>query len=209
MLDEASTVVRRGWSQFHVATDVEGRALKSARDPGAVAVCSLGAIDVAASDLDVDVDVRAEALRVFGAYVTNGSSVAHWNEIHGQSADYVAQKLHAAAREYVRGGPVHVGAAVPAIPAPGSVPPDVAPRRKPREFSPEGALRQERGRLVGTLQNQRRNDRPEADIAATEGRIRSVDKRLRDEFGVDMPEPPAGLSSPPPPPRRPGTESGL
>ena len=197
VLDTAAQITRAGWSQFHVATDVEGRPLESAADPRAVAVCALGAIARAADGQKVALEVRVAAIRVFGDYVVvNGASVAKWNEVHGQSGEYVAQKLHAAGREHVRGGPAHVAAVPP--PVVGGVPPEVAPRPRAREFTPESALRADRGRLVGTLQSQRRNGADEASIAATEGRIRAVDKRLRDDHGVDMPPPPAGLSPPDP-----------
>lgn len=187
VLDLAADHVRKGWSQFHVALDVEGRPLERATSEGAVAVCALGAIDVACTELDVDLDTRVLAADVFCAYVSNGGSVAQWNADHGTSASYVGGKLHAAAREYLRGGPAHIRATPPPVVNPGEVPPDVAPR-KARTFSPIGALKADRGRLVGTLQMQRRNGAPEANIAATEGRIRAIDKRLAEDHGVtDMP----------------------
>jgi len=192
VLDLAADVVRRGWSQFHVALDVDGRPLESATDPKAVARCALGAIAAAATELDVDVAVRAAAAVEFSRYVTNGGAVAQWNADHGTSASYVGDKLHAAARELRRGGPAHVRATPPPVIGLADVPPEVAPR-KVREFTPESALKADRGRLLGTLQMQRRSDAPEANIAATEGRIRSIDKRLREEHGLDMPPIPPGV----------------
>jgi hypothetical protein len=205
VLDAAAAVYStKRWSRFHNALDAAGREVKPLGQrrrflpaplrPETEAVDALGALAIASEELAVSDDIRVKALDAFKAYV-GAEWLAEWNASLGEDgAARVRQKLHAAAREIRRGGPAHISALPPLHAGPSIATVAARPKRK-RTFTPETKLRADRGRLVAVLVRQRNAGASEHDLAATEGRIRSVEKRLRDEFGYESPPLPAHLKT--------------
>ena len=110
------------WSQFSVATDANGRPLELATDPDARAVCTLGAIHLAATQLAAEPATVAAAVEALRDALSSHDLIG-WNRDQAFGKERVVQQLERASRHARRGGWTQVSA-IPHVPP--SEPPDDA-----------------------------------------------------------------------------------